>query len=94
MTTSSVTIKMRADVACYHCGFRSGEVEQLPGLPLGSGFFRPVNAQNRLIPIEGRALRCVRCGGPVFFDDTRRVVERNEPLVFEPPKRGRPRKVA
>lgn len=94
MTNGSVTIKVKADVACYHCGFRSGEVEQAPGQPLSGGFFRPANAQDRLIPIEGRSLRCVRCGGPVFFDDARRVIERHEPLIFEPPKRGRPRKVA
>lgn len=94
MLNVSAKVKVKADVACYHCGYRSGEVEQDAGLPLTGGYFRPITAPDRLIPLTGRSLRCSRCGGPVFFDDTRKVIERNEPLAFEPPKRGRPRKVA
>ncbi len=60
---------VRGDVKCYYCGFVSGQMvgdTDVPGAPLK---FRPVEKNVQSLPSKGAALRCIRCGGPVFLDE-------------------------
>lgn len=85
-------VMLVADVKCYHCGFISGEVvsedSQAPRLES----FRPASGQPGLE--RGRRPRCVRCGGPVYLDDLRRVRPQRIFDINDKPKRGRPRRSA
>lgn len=105
MTSPTYTKPLRqtvfvADLKCYLCGavFGTLESEQLP--PGGAiGGPRPVlvrqPGQSQPIRLlDWRPLRCDRCAGPLFLDEsdviTRRVDEYN--WVEERPRRGRPPK--
>ncbi|MFN8558284.1 MAG: hypothetical protein U0531_13395 [Dehalococcoidia bacterium] len=57
-----------ADVKCYHCGFVSGEVIGERARPVKEWTFEPAAGPARPV---GPRLRCERCQGPVYFEDTR-----------------------
>ena len=82
-----------ADVKCYHCGHISGEMVAEDGKPVATGTFKPAAAFSAVaadLQPNGR-LRCLRCGGPVYLDDLRKV--RPAPLMSDlRPRRGRPRR--
>jgi len=71
-----------ADLKCYLCGHVSGSVEgeQARGeawrgwrhIFLGGGADRPRSA------VDIRSIRCARCRGPVYLDDTQFVTRRIE----------------
>ncbi len=84
-------MQLVADVKCYYCGFVSGEMVSADGQSLKNGTFRP--ALGVKMPVTRGALRCARCGGPVFMDDVR--TERPVPTAttFERERPGRPRRV-
>jgi hypothetical protein len=82
-----------ADVKCYHCGHISGEMVAEEGKPIAAGTFKPTAATASIsIDLQPHArLRCLRCGGPVYLDDLRKV--RPAPLMSDlRPRRGRPRR--
>jgi hypothetical protein len=86
-----------ADLKCYMCGSVSGSIESEQSLTA------PTAAPSVLLRVPGQAevqvadwrrLRCDRCGGPLFLDEsdviTRRYDEYN--WLDERPRRGRPPK--
>ncbi|HVB96626.1 MAG TPA: hypothetical protein VNG11_02740 [Chloroflexota bacterium] len=81
-----------ADVKCYYCGFISGEMVSPNGQSMKNGTFRPgIGVPS--VPVHNGALRCARCGGPVFLDDLRTEKAAQPPFVFERERPGRPRRV-
>lgn len=64
-------MKFLAEVTCYHCGFVSGELIGEPRGELRPESFRPSPGYMRPLPRPGEALRCGRCGGPVYLEDVR-----------------------
>jgi hypothetical protein len=86
-------IRVRANVACYHCGHTSGEVEAEADHPLATGVFVPAAQPTVRVELRGRLLRCARCGGPTYFEEIRPVRER-QPRLVTWRGRGRPPKNA
>jgi hypothetical protein len=87
-----------ADLKCYMCGAVCGSIESDQPLT-GIAASRPVllRRPGETEPTQvgnWRRLRCTRCGGPLFLDEseviTRRVDEYN--WLDERPRRGRPPK--
>ena len=87
-----------ADLKCYMCGGLCGSIESDHPLA-GPAGVRPVvlrrPGQAEAIQVmDWRRLRCTRCGGPLFADETevitRRIDEYN--WLDERPRRGRPPK--
>ena len=85
--------RVRASVACYHCGHTSGEVEAAADSPLAAGVFLPAGRPDAAVALRGRRLRCARCGGPTYFDEVRAVRTR-QPRLVTWRGRGRPPKNA
>jgi hypothetical protein len=84
-----------ADLKCYLCGAVSGSIEreQTPSLR-GQVALRRPGAQAPVLVADWRRLRCDRCGGALFLDETDVVVRRTEDYNWtdERPRRGRPPK--
>ena len=87
-----LTGRVRANVICYHCGHQSGHVEADAHAPLSSGEFVR-SGDERRVPVAGRSVRCLRCGGPTYFDDVTPIKQR-EPRMVTWRGRGRPPKNA
>ncbi|MBV9578377.1 MAG: hypothetical protein JO057_07300 [Chloroflexi bacterium] len=90
-----------ADLKCYMCGSVSGSIESEQSLTGASQsgspvVFRPAGRdQAEAVQIVNwRRLRCDRCGGPLFLDETDVVTRRYEDYNWleERPRRGRPPK--
>jgi len=88
-----------ADLKCYMCGSVSGSVESEQSLTGAAALARPVLLRqagtDQPVPIANwRRLRCDRCGGPLFLDETDVVTRRYEEYNWldERPRRGRPPK--
>jgi hypothetical protein len=88
-----------ADLKCYLCGSVTGSIESEHALTTNAGHGQPVTlrqpGQNAPVQLlDWTRLRCTRCGGPLFLDDsdviTRRIDEYN--WLEERPRRGRPPK--
>jgi len=82
------SVRLRAEVHCYHCGRVAGGWEWISPIP-GWGRFQPTGREQRL-PARLSQLRCTHCGGPVFLDEIERVEPRMA-IVVEQARRGRPR---
>jgi hypothetical protein len=88
-----------ADLKCYLCGAVAGSIEREQTPTLVHGAPRPVvlrraeGSQPNLIK-DWRRLRCERCAGPLFLDETDVIVRRSEDYNWndERPRRGRPPK--
>ncbi|MBV9168815.1 MAG: hypothetical protein JOZ81_01865 [Chloroflexi bacterium] len=87
-----------ADLKCYMCGAVCGSIESDQSLSHVATnravlLRRPGETDPVQVP-NWRRLRCTRCGGPLFLDEseviTRRVDEYN--WLEERPRRGRPPK--
>jgi hypothetical protein len=90
-----------ADLKCYMCGSVSGSIESEQSLTGASPSGSPVvfrqagRDQAQAMPIaDWRRLRCDRCGGPLFLDESDVVTRRYEDYNWldERPRRGRPPK--
>lgn len=89
-----------ADLKCYMCGSVSGSIESEQSLTEATGAaVHPVRVrqpgQDKPVQVlNWKRLRCDRCGGPLFLDEsdvvTRRYDEYN--WLDERPRRGRPPK--
>jgi hypothetical protein len=104
--TTSVLLKptrqtfVVADLKCYLCGTVSGSIEHEQTLaPSTRGVVSPVVLRRPGQPQpthlrDWRRLRCERCGGPLFLDETDVIVRRTEDYnwIDERPRRGRPPK--
>ncbi len=63
------------DVKCLHCGFISGRWVGVSGAALtASGLKRPERAAPMNDAEADEAVRCERCGGPVFLEDASLVI--------------------
>jgi hypothetical protein len=88
-----------ADLKCYMCGSVAGSLESeqdfagtpAPGHPVL--FRHPGHAEPTQIA-HWQRLRCDRCGGPLFLDETDVITRRYEEYNWldERPRRGRPPK--
>jgi hypothetical protein len=88
-----------ADLKCYMCGSVSGSIESEQSLtganPSGSPVYLRQTGRDQAVQITSwRGLRCDRCGGPLFLDETDVVTRRYEEYNWldERPRRGRPPK--
>ena len=88
-----------ADLKCYMCGSVSGAIESEQSLTASGPAVRPVTfrpvGQDKLVPVPNwKHLRCDRCGGPLFLDETDVVTRRYDEYNWldERPRRGRPPK--
>jgi hypothetical protein len=88
-----------ADLKCYMCGGVSGSIESEQSLTGVSAVAHPVlfrkTASDQPIQIiNWQRLRCDRCGGPLFLDETDIVTRRYDQYNWldERPRRGRPPK--
>ena len=62
--------RVAADVKCYHCGHISGQVIGTRNAPLRPSNFVPRPGYQGQPVRPGVRLRCERCQGPVFLEDT------------------------
>jgi hypothetical protein len=88
-----------ADLKCYMCGSVSGSIESEQSLtaaiPSGSPVLLRQTGRDQPVQIaDWRRMRCDRCGGPLFLDETDVVTRRYEEYNWleERPRRGRPPK--
>jgi hypothetical protein len=89
-----------ADLKCYMCGSVVGSVESEQSLAAAPQTVRPVLLRQggRDAPaqqvLNWKRLRCDRCGGPLFLDESDVVTRRYEEYNWleERPRRGRPPK--
>jgi hypothetical protein len=89
-----------ADLKCYLCGTVCGSIEREQSPTPMRGASSPValrrpGEQHASLVSDWRHLRCDRCGGPFFLDETDVVVRRTEDdynWTDERPRRGRPPK--
>jgi hypothetical protein len=88
-----------ADLKCYLCGSVSGSIEHEQAAAPRRGASGPVllrrpGQQQPIRLADWRRLRCDRCGGPLFLDETDVIVRRTEDYNWtdERPRRGRPPK--
>jgi len=104
MTTEAFSKPLRrtffvADLKCYMCGSVVGSVESEQSLTAAPHAARPVlvrqagNATPTTV-LNWRQMRCDRCGGPLFLDESDVVTRRYEEYNWldERPRRGRPPK--
>jgi hypothetical protein len=87
-----------ADLKCYMCGAVAGAIESDQALA-GPAANRPVMLRRpgETEPVQvmnWRRLRCTRCGGPLFLDETEVITRRIDQYNWldERPRRGRPPK--
>ncbi|MBI2756306.1 MAG: hypothetical protein HYX52_06325 [Chloroflexi bacterium] len=85
---------LEADVKCYLCGSYVGSIESEQRSAARSVQFRRLGDDRSLPILSWRRLRCERCNGPVYLDETRVITRRYENLDWaeERPRRGRPPK--
>ena len=88
-----------ADLKCYMCGSVIGSIESEQSLTGIAGAGSPVRLRyaghDEAVQVANwRRLRCDRCGGPLFLDETDVVTRRYEDYNWleERPRRGRPPK--
>ena len=75
MASEVLAGRVVADVKCYYCGHISGQIVGRKHEPLRITNFvpRPGYTGPRVQP--GARLRCERCQGPVFLEDTSNVTQ-------------------
>jgi hypothetical protein len=88
-----------ADLKCYMCGSVAGSIESEQSFTAAPHMPRPVllRVAGRDTPQQvtnWRHLRCDRCGGPLFLDESDVVTRRYDTYNWleERPRRGRPPK--
>ena len=88
-----------ADLKCYMCGSVCGSIESEQSLTATPHVVRPVllRQAGRDQPVQvlnWKRLRCDRCGGPLFLDESDVITRRYEDYNWldERPRRGRPPK--
>ena len=104
MSTESFSKPLRrtffvADLKCYMCGSVVGSVESEQDLTAAPHSARLVLVRQSghdqpTTMLNWRHLRCDRCGGPLFLDESDVVTRRYEEYNWldERPRRGRPPK--
>lgn len=93
MNAETVDTRTVADVKCYHCGHISGQVFGRRHQALRVTDFVPRRGYTGPEVKPGTKLRCERCQGPVFLEDSTNA----QPLSRRMPRRNadqRTRRVA
>ncbi|HET6315893.1 MAG TPA: hypothetical protein VFG86_05505, partial [Chloroflexota bacterium] len=72
-----------ADLKCYLCGSVTGSIESEQALTAGAGGSQPVALRRTgettsVQVLDWTRLRCSRCGGPLFLDDTDVITRRTD----------------
>lgn len=67
--------RVTADVKCYFCGHISGQIIGRRHEPLSITNFVPRPGYTGPEVRQGTRLRCERCQGPVFLEDTSNVTQ-------------------
>jgi hypothetical protein len=75
MATEVYALRLVADVKCYYCGHVSGQVVGRRNEPLRITNFVPRPGYQGPEVRPGTRLRCERCNGPVFLEDTTNVTQ-------------------
>lgn len=90
-----------ADLKCYMCGSVNGSIESeqsltstLPAAADQAVLLRQTGRDQPVPVLNWRRLRCERCGGPLFLDETDVITRRYDDYNWldERPRRGRPPK--
>ncbi len=88
-----------ADLKCYLCGSVTGSIESQQTLsPATAGapsvMLRYPGEAKVVQVADWRRMRCTRCGGPLFLDESDVIVRRIDEYNWldERPRRGRPPK--
>jgi hypothetical protein len=88
-----------ADLKCYMCGSVNGSIESEQSLTDAPTRSRPVllrqpGREQGVQVLNWQRLRCDRCGGPLFLDETDVITRRYDEYNWldERPRRGRPPK--
>ncbi len=76
MASGAVRQRVVADVKCYFCGHITGQIVGRRGQPLQISNFVPRRGYSGPQPKPGMRMRCERCNGPVFLEES----TGNEPL--------------
>jgi hypothetical protein len=95
ITKPEVQTYVIADVKCYLCGTVSGSVTSRRQ-PIGRivTFRKAGDNPNVGTVLDWHTLRCARCGGPIYLDDSSVITKRIEHYNWaeDRPRRGRPPK--
>jgi hypothetical protein len=75
MATEVYRGRVVADVKCYYCGHVSGQIVGRRNEPLRIVNFVPRPGYQGPEVRPGTRLRCERCQGPVFLEDTTNVTQ-------------------
>lgn len=75
MATELQRGRVVADVKCYYCGHISGQIVGRRNEPLRIVNFVPRPGYQGPEVRPGTRLRCERCQGPVFLEDTTNVTQ-------------------
>jgi len=88
------SVKVRADLRCYFCGYSSARIEGEQGRPLNEArLVQSATGEERAMPARD-SLRCSRCNGPLFMEPLEVVRSYKLSVASEPPpRRGRPPRV-
>jgi hypothetical protein len=70
MAMNVLGVQVVADVKCYYCGHISGQIVGRKGEPLRASNFIPRPGYQGMEVKPGVRLRCERCNGPVFLEDS------------------------
>jgi hypothetical protein len=77
-------VKIMGAVKCFYCGHISGHIslDKSNGTPRRR--FTPRPGFQGQLPTKGDALKCERCRGPVFLDESERVLSYELPPLEKP----------
>ena len=93
MSQTTIESFREAEVKCLHCGCLAGLLRQRQGQPGASATFQNGHGGPPFVVTNLRALRCERCGGPVYTDEFEvRYVYPKFNAIEDRPRRGRPPK--
>jgi hypothetical protein len=81
----------RAETTCLHCGWSAGELEWNATAPAGRVLLRRATGEVSRPVLRGGRLCCARCGGPLFAERPKRVLDPSS-INLGTTSRGRPRK--
>jgi hypothetical protein len=84
---TQVVGRVVADVKCYYCGHVSGQIVGTRNQPLRVTDFVPRPGYTGPEVRPGSRLRCERCQGPVFLEDTSSVTQLPRPQAKVAAKR-------
>ena len=84
------SVKFRADLRCYFCGFTSMRIEGEKGRPLSEARLVQASTGAESSMPSRLSLHCIRCRGPLFMDQPEVIYAYKLAIGLDPPpRRGR-----